>query len=288
MEHRINSRRAHSHCRSKPDLIQWTNVNLVNLGNSTRIINKTSEQICQAGLNMTLLVFPYEMFSESEDICKQHNGKMLTGSVEDNVRPFLVEINQVLIDRCDGEIWIEKINDTKSPGEFGKPQSQCKIYSITQQQRLDSSCDNNWCFVCVLPLERSIFKLQTKSQMITNLGTDFTFLNNEYGNLVYLGSSGWSYINSWAFYSRQNSNWTVLAERNYSGSSLPGVLNLIYRGTAENNSTQAVQIKITNVSNTSLTDQNFGLICNAGIITHSMLIKLPSSTAGNTFLPLTS
>ena len=186
------------------------------------------------------------------------------------------------------EIWIEKINETKNSGEFNKPRSRCKIYDITQQQRHDSSCDDRWCFVCVLPMERSLFKLQTKSQMITNLGTDFTALNNEVGRLVYLGSSGGSYINSGAFHSRQNSNWTVLAERNYSGSSLPGVLNLIYRGTAENNSTQAVQIKITNVSNTSLTDQNFGLICNAGIITHSMLIKLPSNTPGNTFLALTS
>ena len=230
--------------RPKPELVQWSGVNIANAGNGTRIINKTSEQVCQAGVNATLIIFPGEVYSKAEIICQQHNGKLLTDKNRESAKFFLEENKEVLTNRCQGSIWIEKGNKT----EFGINEDDCYIYNASLKEKQKSKCYEWWCFVCLLQVERSIFKMQPKWQILNKYYEEFTILNNENGNLIFFGSSGKSYFNSWGYFTKQNSNWTVVAEKNYSSSSLPGVVNLNYHENKENASSQNVQIKVSNVS----------------------------------------
>lgn len=231
--------------RSIPDIVQWTNASMVKMGNGTRVVNKTAEQICQASLNKTLLIFPKATFSNSEEICKQHNGMILAGTFEDNVRTYLKENKKAFTEQCNKVIWMEKVNESKSSTDFEKPQGHCRTYDVMLSQMGNSPCENTLCFVCILPLERSIFKVQAKNKEGIKLNSAYTALNNENGSLIYLGTIGDSYFYSRLLISKQNSSWMIVAERNNSGMSLPGVMNL---NSVENASTQSAQIKITNVS----------------------------------------
>ena len=194
-----------------------------------------------------------ERYLEAEIRCQRYNGEILTNKTMAEAKGFLEENSQLLSDQCYQRIWIDKRNETNSDNEpqVVKSQPMCEYYNTTAKVNVETECYYLYCFICLLPTERSIFKTVIKGHKFP-IDHSFTLINDGNGSLVFVGNNGTTLIrrNSRVILRKQGSAWVQAAETNTSQSyGLPGILNYQYNGSTDEQALPGnFQLKLSNVS----------------------------------------
>ena len=225
-------------------MVYWPRGNIVQVENGTAQLNKTLEEFGNPELNRTILLFiSFYTYQTAEMTCQRHNGNIMTNSSISDVKGFLEENSQLLALKCYESIWIDKRNETNSTNESQVDQNQpmCEYYNTTSKQSNLTYCYYGYCFICLLPTERSFFKTVIKGQKFP-IDPSFTLIND--------GINGTTLIrrNSRAILRKQGSAWVQAGEANVSHYNQPGISNYQQNGSIDEHPLPGnFQLKLSNV-----------------------------------------
>jgi hypothetical protein len=154
--------------------------------------------------------------------------------------------------KCQQTVWTDISNISTDPnkGIHLDKYETCEVYnSSTKLPKNNTDCTEGcYCFICVFPIERSIFKLTTNMSYWKNLEDNYVLMNDETGSLVLVGNRGKYLIKGipWQILGKVHATWKSVGELDEPTYSLFGILKFdmkIYE-----NVSQLITVKVSNVS----------------------------------------
>ena len=257
---------------SKPELVSWSDLNILRQGNDTRQIRVAKEKLCKRpqldNFNQnTIFYYPrFVIYDSAYFECKNLRGDLLFPIKSSHIEIIFSKSLNPTPDRFWVPIVKSKQNNSKwiydIAGDFelevtfpdfeipeSKEEERCSYYDRRLKKFKASKCDQLNCFFCQIPEDRLIYKMQGDAPKECFFDDKYIIRNNEFGNIAFYGLDGKSIIAESII--AEPFGWKVL---NYFTREVEGYWNsgLLYPFGLQNlrctkrNLTE--QIKLTNVS----------------------------------------
>jgi hypothetical protein len=157
--------------------------------------------------------------------------------------------------KCQQTVWTDISNISTDPnkGIHLDKYETCEVYnSSTKLHKNNTDCTECcYCFICVFPIERSIFKLTTNMSYWKNLEDYYVLMNDETGSLVLVGNRGKYLIKGspWQILEKVNATWKTVGNVVEPTNVLSGILKFnmkVYENVSQ--TMELITVKVSNVS----------------------------------------
>jgi len=156
--------------------------------------------------------------------------------------------------KCEQTVWTDISNISTDPnkGIHLDKYETCEVYNSSTKKYKNMHCaELSYCFICLYPIERSIFKLTVNMSNWKHLDNSYVFMNNETGSLVLVGNKGKSLIKGspWQIFTKNNATWKAVGHAVEPTNVLSGILRFSMKNSENvSQSMELITVKVSNVS----------------------------------------